>query len=71
VSALHWAEFLLRQQPAGGALALTHQQIAAELGTSREVVSRILADFSGSGLVQVTRGSVTVLERAGLARRAT
>lgn len=63
------AEFLLRQQPAGEALALTHQQIAAELGTSREVVSRILADFSGAGLVQVTRGSIAVLDRASLARR--
>jgi CRP/FNR family transcriptional regulator len=65
------AEFLLRRQPAGDALALTHQQIAAELGTSREVVSRILADFSGTGLIQVARGSIAVLDRAGLARRAT
>lgn len=64
------AEFLLHQ-PAGAALTRTHQQIAAELGTSREVVSRILADFAAGGLVQLTRGSITVLERGGLAQRAT
>jgi len=35
------------------------------------VVSRILADFAAGGLVQLTRGSITVLERGGLAQRAT
>jgi CRP/FNR family transcriptional regulator, anaerobic regulatory protein len=65
------AEFLLRQQPTGAALTLTHQQIAAELGTSREVVSRILADFAAGGLLQVTRGSITLLDRTALARRTT
>jgi CRP/FNR family transcriptional regulator len=65
------AELLLaRLGPDGAPLVLTHQQIAAELGTSREVVSRILADFAASGLVQVGRGSVAVLDRAGLQRRA-
>lgn len=65
------AEFLLRQPSiAGGALSITHQQIAAELGTSREVVSRILADFSAAGLVQVTRGSITLANPAGLEQRA-
>lgn len=56
-----------RQFPA---IALTHQQIAAELGSSREVVSRILADFAANGLVQVARGIVVVLDRCGLERRA-
>jgi CRP/FNR family transcriptional regulator len=51
-------------------LTLTHQQIAAELGSSREVISRILADFAAGGLVQVARGSVTILDRPGLVRRA-
>lgn len=65
------AEFLLRHAPPDGApLLLTHQQIAAELGTSREVVSRILADFVAAGLVQASRGSLSVLDRAGLQRRA-
>ncbi len=65
------AQFLLAQPPAAGAaLALTHQQIGAELGTSREVVSRLLADFAAAGLVLVARGSLTILDRAGLGRRA-
>ena len=50
-------------------LHLTHQQIAAELGTSREVVSRILADFAEQGLVQQSRGRIAITDRAGLARR--
>jgi CRP/FNR family transcriptional regulator len=65
------AELLLRQGVAAGAnVHRTHQQIAAELGTSREVVSRILADFAAAELVQLGRGSITLLDRAGLARRA-
>jgi CRP/FNR family transcriptional regulator, anaerobic regulatory protein len=65
------AEFLLRHALADtDALALTHQQIATELGTSREVVSRILADFAAGGMVQVTRGSITILNRPGLEQRA-
>jgi CRP/FNR family transcriptional regulator len=42
-------------------LYMTHHEIALELGTSREVVSRILMDFQSSGLVQLTRGSIIVL----------
>lgn len=65
------AEFLLRRLPSGtGVLTLTHQQIAAELGSSREVISRILADFAASGLIQVARGRVAIVDRPGLQRRA-
>lgn len=65
------AEFVLRRSaPDRPVLSLTHQQIAAELGTSREVVSRILADFAGGRLVLLGRGTVTVLDREGLSRRA-
>lgn len=64
------AEFLLRQlSPGKSVLSLTHQQIAAELGSSREVVSRILADFAVAGLVQIARGNITIIDRAGIERR--
>ncbi len=64
------AEFLLRQfTVANPVLHLTHQQIAAELGTSREVVSRILADFAASELVHLGRGSLTLRKRDGLVQR--
>lgn len=45
----------------------THQQIAAELGTSREVVSRILSDFERSGLVKLDRGKIMIINSLGLA----
>ncbi|MCC6303189.1 MAG: Crp/Fnr family transcriptional regulator [Gammaproteobacteria bacterium] len=53
---------------AGGApvLNITHHEIAAELGTSREVVSRILKDFEGRGLVKVGRGELRVTDPARL-----
>ena len=64
------AAFLLRQAVGDPpTLNLTHQQIAAELGTSREVVSRILADFSEEGLISSSRGQITVCDRMRLYRR--
>jgi CRP/FNR family transcriptional regulator len=53
-----------------GRLHSTHQQIASELGTSREVVSRILKDFEALGLVELGRGSVGLLDPRGLGLRA-
>ena len=47
-------------------LAVTHQELAAELGTAREVVSRLLKDFEHRGLVSLQRGRITLRDRAGL-----
>jgi CRP/FNR family transcriptional regulator len=47
----------------------THQKIAAELGSSREVISRILEDFSAQGIVEVSRGSIKILDRQALQDR--
>ncbi|HSF80653.1 MAG TPA: Crp/Fnr family transcriptional regulator [Anaerolineales bacterium] len=46
---------------------ITHQEIASELGSSREVVSRILEDFASRGLLQLGRGSVEILDFESLA----
>jgi CRP/FNR family transcriptional regulator len=43
-------------------LRVTHQEIAAELGSSREVISRILEDFSQRGWLEAGRGVVEILE---------
>lgn len=51
-------------------IAITHQQIAAELGSSREVVSRVLAHLADEGLIRLGRGSITVLDDKALARLA-
>jgi CRP/FNR family transcriptional regulator, anaerobic regulatory protein len=49
---------------------ITHQEIAAELGSSREVISRILEDFSALGMVKISRGSIKVLDQEALQDRA-
>lgn len=59
-----------RQAAEGPTLKLTHQTIADELGTSREVVSRILEDFAGSGWIETGRGTITVLDVDSLRHRA-
>jgi CRP/FNR family transcriptional regulator len=48
-------------------LAMTHEAIARDLGSVREVVSRILKNFESTGLVTLGRGKVTVRDRARLA----
>jgi CRP/FNR family transcriptional regulator len=60
------ATFILERSRRSDSIQITHQEIAAELGTSREVVSRILEDFSASGLVNVSRGMIKVLDREEL-----
>lgn len=44
----------------------THQEIAADLGTSREVVSRVLKDLEAQGLIATARGSIRILDEPGL-----
>ena len=47
-------------------IALTHGQIARYMGSAREVVSRMLKYFSGEGIVEVSRGGVTILDKKRL-----
>lgn len=39
-------------------LAITHQELAVELGTAREVVSRLLKELERKGRVQLSRGKI-------------
>jgi CRP/FNR family transcriptional regulator len=48
----------------------THAELAAELGTSREVVTRILADLEADGLIAIERGRIRILLPEKLAARA-
>jgi CRP/FNR family transcriptional regulator, anaerobic regulatory protein len=43
-------------------LSLTQQQLASELGTAREVVSRMLAEFQRRGWIILTRGHIELIE---------
>lgn len=52
----------------GEPIVVTHQDLAVELGTAREVVSRRLKAFEKRGLVRLGRGTVEVVDRAALAR---
>jgi CRP/FNR family transcriptional regulator len=44
----------------------THQALAEELGSVREIVSRLLKGFSAQGLVALGREQITLLDRDGL-----
>lgn len=56
------ASFLLTRSQVQLPIRITHQEIAAELGSSREVISRILEDFSRMGLIQSGRGTIEILD---------
>jgi CRP/FNR family transcriptional regulator len=60
------ASLLLAHVRMQNPIRITHQEIAAELGSSREVISRLLEDFSERGLIRSGRGEVEVLDRRGL-----
>jgi CRP/FNR family transcriptional regulator len=63
------ATLLLERSQAHNPLHITHQEIAAELGSSREVISRLLEDFTGRGLIRSARGTIEVLDRDALQKR--
>jgi CRP/FNR family transcriptional regulator len=54
------AQRLLERANADGHLQLTHQQLAAELGTAREVVSRQLNEFQRRGWISTSRGAIDI-----------
>jgi CRP/FNR family transcriptional regulator, anaerobic regulatory protein len=51
-------------------ISRTHQLMADELGTAREVVSRQLKRFEQKGWVKLGRGHVEIINRAKLAHLA-
>lgn len=50
----------------GNILKVTHQEIAFELGTTREVISRILKDFERQNCVTLSRGQIKLASADGL-----
>ena len=42
-------------------LTMTHQQLAEEVGTTREVVSRVLKQMENVGLIELGRNKITLL----------
>lgn len=67
------ASLLLRladeQDPDGDGteiLGLTHQDLAESVGTYRETATQVLNDLKASGLIEIGRKRITILDRAGL-----
>ena len=62
------AAFLLEEMQLEGTpvLKITHEKIAAHLGTAREVVTRMLRYFQNEGMVRLTRGSIEITEKEKL-----
>jgi CRP/FNR family transcriptional regulator len=63
------AAFLLQRFESKPFVAATHEEIAAELGTAREVVSRLLKDFATAGAIEVGRGRLELRDEAILRER--
>lgn len=51
----------------GGGVAVTHQRLADEVGSVREIVSRILAEWAADGVVALGRRRIRVLRPDRLA----
>ena len=64
---LRLARRLLAEADPKGIVAKTHQQLALDLGSVREVISRYLAEWERMGWVHASRGSIEVRNRSALA----
>jgi len=60
------AQKLLDLANGDGMVKATHQKLAAELGTAREVVSRQLQEFQRRGWIGQSRGAIEIVDAAGL-----
>jgi CRP/FNR family transcriptional regulator len=62
------ANLLLTHASSAGTLAMTQQQMAFHLGTTREVVARLLGEFVALDYVETRRGVSLIRDVAGLRR---
>ncbi|NEU12797.1 Crp/Fnr family transcriptional regulator [Methylobacterium sp. BTF04] len=61
------ARRLLIEADGQGRVVKTHQQLASDVGSVREVVSRMLGEWADAGLVVLRRGVIEIGDRAALA----
>lgn len=62
------AEYLRRRAADDSRITTTHEEIACELGTAREVVSRLLESFAQQGAIVLGRGHIRVKDLDRLLR---
>ncbi len=60
-------DFLLQHFARVRVISSTHEEIAAELGTAREVVSRLLKELERRGAITLSRGHILLRDAAALA----
>jgi CRP/FNR family transcriptional regulator, anaerobic regulatory protein len=60
------AQKLLQLKNANGEIEATHQQLAVELGTAREVVSRQVNEFQRRGWLKSGRGVIAIVQESAL-----
>lgn len=68
---LRLARTLLQLMGEDGTVARSHQQLADELGSVREMVSRVLKHFEHAGAVQLGRQQIRVVNAQRLQHLAT
>lgn len=61
------ARRLIAEADREGIINKTHQQLAADLGSVREVISRYLGEWERSGVISIQRGQMRILDREALA----
>jgi len=59
-------QFILLHAASDGTLRMTQQHIARHLGTTREVIARLMREFVAHGLLQSQRGKISIRELFGL-----
>lgn len=62
------ANELMEQRAACGSqiIEITHEKMAADLGTAREVVTRLLKRFQGEGIITLSRGKIKIINEKAL-----
>ena len=58
---------LLAEANSSGVIEKTHQQLAHDLGSVREVISRHLSDWERAGWIKTARGSIQIVDQKALA----
>ena len=61
---------MLLARESQGIVEATHQAIASDLGSAREVISRMLQRFEREGLIAIERGRIVIRDAEALRRMA-
>ncbi len=60
------AALLIEMARGGATIERTHQELAVELGSAREAISRMLKEFERKRWIDLGRGRIDLLDQAGL-----